>query len=254
VAPRKKTADELEERIAQSLRRARIRFRRDGALGGVVGDFVVVMPDGREMMIQAEEDPAEESELVSRAAGWKLASGADRALVVVPQGGHHSAERGVVRASDLVDVLRAEMKREPGGPIARKRPAPPRRVILAAMPFAAEFDDVFFVAMVPAARAVDAVCKRVDREEFEGDIIAKIRRRLRTSLAVVADVSGGNANVLYEVGFAHARKVPTIHICCTPLAELPFDVRNLNTLKYERGQTHNLRPKLARRLKAVVGA
>ena len=60
---------------------------------------------------------------------------------------------------------------------------------------------------------------------------------LRRSSAVIADLSESKPNVLYEAGLAHALKRPSVHICSTPIADLPFDVRNWNTIFCRRGQT-----------------
>jgi hypothetical protein len=51
------------------------------------------------------------------------------------------------------------------------------KIMAAVMPFSEAFDDVlYFVAMAHAAESVGAVCKRVDKEEFEGDIVQRISR------------------------------------------------------------------------------
>jgi hypothetical protein len=120
------------------------------------------------------------------------------------------------------------------------------------MPFAAEYDDVFFVAMVPAAQDLNATCIRVDQEEFVGDIPSRIKKDIKRSSAVIVDLSGAKPNVLYEAGFAHALGKPTVHICSTPVKDLPFDVSHDNTLVYSTGQTYKLKEKLLNRLKAVL--
>jgi nucleoside 2-deoxyribosyltransferase len=83
-------------------------------------------------------------------------------------------------------------------------------------------------------------------------VVERIKRLIKESSAVIADLSEAKSNVLYEVGYAHALKRPTIHICSTPLEQLPFDVRNWNTITYVKGQTHKLKTDLARRLKAIL--
>ncbi|MGB7540127.1 MAG: hypothetical protein WBM17_16415, partial [Anaerolineales bacterium] len=132
-------------------------------------------------------------------------------------------------------------------------PASSKRMIFAAMPFASEYDDTYFIAMSHAAEQVGADCKRVDLKEFSGDIVTEIKRLIQSSVAVIVDLSEAKPNVLYEAGYAHALKKPTVHICSTPLSELPFDVRNWNTIPYRRGQTALLKEPLVRRLKAVMG-
>lgn len=120
------------------------------------------------------------------------------------------------------------------------------------MPFAAEFDDVFLIAMTHAAASIGATCKRVDQEDFSGDIVLEIKSLIQQSTAVIVDLSGARPNVLYELGYAEGLRKPIVNICSSPLAELPFDVRNWNVLAYAAGQTHKLREPLARRLQAVV--
>jgi nucleoside 2-deoxyribosyltransferase len=110
----------------------------------------------------------------------------------------------------------------------------------------------YFVAMSFAAEQVGAACKRVDETEFTGDIVQEIKRLISESVAVIVDLSEGRANVLYETGYAHALEKPTVHICSTDFSQLPFDVRNWNTIKYNRGQTTLLKQPLAERLGKVI--
>jgi hypothetical protein len=138
---------------------------------------------------------------------------------------------------------------------AKRRKKPQRekdRIVFAAMPFDRKYDDTFFVAMTYAAEKIDAVCRRVDKEEFAGDIVEEIKRLICASIAVIVDLSESRENVLYEAGFAHALRRPTVHICSTDLALLPFDVRNWNTISYKLGGTVALRRSLAKRLASAL--
>jgi hypothetical protein len=162
--------------------------------------------------------------------------------------------RGVIKVDAVVPTLRKLFLRPeaPARRAAEPEPESARRMVFAAMPFASEYDDTFFIAMSYAARRVGATCKRVDRAEFSGDIVEEIKRLIAASAAVIVDLSEAKPNVLYEAGLAHALKKPTVHICSTPLTDLPFDVRNWNTIPYSRGQTVKLQEPLARRLQAVM--
>jgi hypothetical protein len=103
-----------------------------------------------------------------------------------------------------------------------------------------------------AAEEVGAVCTRVDRREFQGNVVDEIQSLIRESIAVFVDLSEAKPNVLYETGYAHALKKPCIHICSTPLEKVPFDVYQWKTTKYSPGQTHKLGKELAQRLKEVL--
>jgi nucleoside 2-deoxyribosyltransferase len=106
--------------------------------------------------------------------------------------------------------------------------------------------------MLPAAQIVGATCTRIDHQEFVGDIVAEIKRSIEASVAVIADLSESRPNVLYELGYADARTKPTIQVCSTDLNQLPFDVRNVSTIAYTRGQSRQLQESLAQRLAAIV--
>ena len=69
---------------------------------------------------------------------------------------------------------------------------------------------------------------------------------------IIADISESRPNVLHEVGFAEALKIPVIQICSTPINQLPFNVRNNQTIQYSIGQSARLRKKLEERLKALL--
>jgi hypothetical protein len=70
------------------------------------------------------------------------------------------------------------------------------------MPFAPEFDAVYEVIQ-RAARDSDFDCARADKEKALGLITHGIIMDILLADIVVADISGFNANVLYELGVAH---------------------------------------------------
>jgi hypothetical protein len=164
---------------------------------------------------------------------------------------------GVISVSEVATTLgRVEVKRDFGTSPMMMEPYGPLRApdinVFAAMPFAEEYEDVFFVAMAYAAEQAHAVVRRTDQEPFEGDVVGRIHTLIEQSTAVIADLSEAKPNVMYEIGYAHALRRPTVAICSTPLEDLPFDVRNWNVLPYKKGKTHELRERLAKRLKASV--
>jgi hypothetical protein len=250
------TETELIERLAAELRRANIPFLREVAIGGAVADLFVPAPDGRKFVIEVkawDKSPGFRNRAAHQADLIKQALDADHAFVVIRSLERSSVQQGVITPSRLVPVLREQLSRD--APTRSRRGVEPQaaaRHVFAGMPFDGRYDDTFWVAMVPAARSVGAVCKRVDQEEYSGDIVAKIQELIRESVAVIVDLSEANANVLYEAGFAHALNKPTVHVCSTPLGELPFNVARWNTIAYKRGRTHLLTEPLARRLRAAL--
>ena len=67
------------------------------------------------------------------------------------------------------------------------------------MPFDASFDDVYDLGIKPAANSAGAYCERVDEQIFEGSILARVYNQIAKADLIVADMSGRNPNVFYEV-------------------------------------------------------
>jgi hypothetical protein len=248
------TSARFQQRVEETLHKAKIQFVTKPFIAGLRPDILVTSPDGRVTIVETKVWKAT-PENIARARQqvrlYREATRSSRAFVVLKSLKRSLPKKGVVRRRDLPALLRSafsstEVKGRQGA-IGKAR-----GMVFAAMPFSPSYGDVYFVAMAQAAKESGLECRRVDRQEFEGDIVDEIKRMIRESRAVIADLSGGKPNVLYEVGFAHALGRPTIHICSGPLSKLPFDVRNWRTLEYKRGQTHRLARILAKRLRAVL--
>nr|DAJ23530.1 MAG TPA: CMP/hydroxymethyl CMP hydrolase [Caudoviricetes sp.] len=64
-----------------------------------------------------------------------------------------------------------------------------------------------------------------------GTMTAAIIQRVYNSELVIANLTGNNPNVMYEVALRHASAKPIIHIT-ENVAELPFDVNDQRTIQY----------------------
>ena len=106
--------------------------------------------------------------------------------------------------------------------------------------------------MSDAAVSVGATCIRIDKEYFQVDIVQELRQDIKERIAIIADISEANPNVLYEVCFSHGVGRPAIHLCSTPLEKLPFDLKTWKTISYKKRQTYALKGKLAKALKGVL--
>jgi hypothetical protein len=248
---------ELTERISSILNNAGLAFDREPVVGGLRPDFLVYGPRGETVVLEVKpwaDEPGSLSRALNQIAHYKRATGANSAFVVAAHHGTASSSSGVVPLAGLVEAINGEFRKLIPEQRSLKPVSGARPTVFAAMPFSADYDDVFFVAMAYAAENVGAACVRVDKEEFSGDIVSKLQGMIRESVALIADLSEARPNVLYETGFAHALAKPVVHICSTPLTDLPFDVRNWATLGYQRGRTHEFREKLRSRLASIIGS
>lgn len=73
---------------------------------------------------------------------------------------------------------------------------------------------------------------RADKVSDPGEITEQIFQYLRDAEVVIADLSGANANVMYELGLRHTRDLLTIQI--GEYGHLPFDVNTIRTIQFRR--------------------
>ncbi|WP_432126819.1 hypothetical protein [Streptomyces sp. bgisy082] len=95
---------------------------------------------------------------------------------------------------------------------------------------------IFEQVIAPACERYGITVVRADRIAHAGDINEQICRRVIESDLVIADVSGGNPNVMYELGLRHVTGKPTIHI--GEAGQLPFDIASIRTIRYQRSRSH----------------
>jgi hypothetical protein len=245
---------DFEKLIADQLRDAGIKFAMQKAIAGLAPDFIVYAPDGRQFIVEIKNwaFPGLTTEASRQAQHYQHAANVDGAFVVIPSLKRNSPAKGVVTLDGLVPALQAELENTKTRSSPREATTSLDKLVFAAMPFAPQYEDVFFIAMRYAAEQAGAVCDRVDRREFQGNVVDEIQRLIRKSVAVFVDLSEAKPNVLYETGYAHALKKPCIHICSTTVEKLPFDVAQWKTTFYHPGQTHKLAKELAQRLKAIL--
>jgi Holliday junction resolvase len=251
---------ELKTEIFQILSKMGLEVISRPAVGVIVPDFLVRFPDQTYAIFEVKGWTSRQQNIArakQQAKYYRKATGAAHAFLVIRDLKKSFVNEGVVSARDLPflvnDLAKTRQKKtKVSARLTSLYSIEEVPKIIAAMPFSEEFDDVYFIAMSDAAVSVGATCIRIDKEYFQGDIGQKLKQDIKDSIAMVADISGANPNVLYEVGFSHGVGKPTIHICSTALEELPFSVKTWQTISYGKGQTYALKGKLAKALKEVL--
>jgi hypothetical protein len=102
--------------------------------------------------------------------------------------------------------------------------------VFVAMPFAKEFDDTFHFGIQSPVRKVGFLCERIDQETFTGDVLERIKQKIETASMVIGELTGYNANVYLEIGYAWGKGRPTILLT---KEEPKFDARGQKILRYE---------------------
>jgi len=96
-----------------------------------------------------------------------------------------------------------------------------------------DYDRVYAEMIRPAVEAAGLRCQRGD--DFSGALIHKeILRAVVTADVMIADVSNGNANVMYELGIRHALR-PSVTITISS-SRLPFNISHNFAILYRLGR------------------
>ena len=105
--------------------------------------------------------------------------------------------------------------------------------LFVAMPFSIEMEDVYEYGIQNAARKTGFLCERADLSAFTGDVMDWVRKRIRSTSLLIAELTGANANVYLEVGYAWGVGVKTV-LLVQESDQLKFDVRGQRCIVYTR--------------------
>lgn len=114
------------------------------------------------------------------------------------------------------------------------------------MPFDKAFDDVYTFGIKQTCEELNTYCERVDEQIFHERILDRIYNQIAKSDILVADMTERNANVFYEVGYAHGLGKNVI-LLTQNADDIPFDLKHFPHIVYG-GQIKNLREQLTTRL------
>ncbi len=266
-----KNERELMAEVEKLLREGKWKFKKETVVGEARADFLVTTESGDRIVLEVKawkSNPENTVRALHQAQRYKELCKAEAAFVITPagEGISLSAGGGVVAVTDLVTTLttfqqqlaatKTSSKKSGKKQSATPPPTPPHppspKKVFASMPFAMQYDDTFLVAIQPAAINLGAIAERVDHNGQAGNVITQIQTMIKAAKVIVADLSESRPNVLHEVGYAEALGKSVIQICSTPSSDLPFNVRNNQTIQYSIGQTAKLRKRLETELQKVI--
>lgn len=127
-----------------------------------------------------------------------------------------------------------------------------RSDIFMIMPFAESFSPIYRDVVRPVC--LELLLTVIRGDEFtstQGSVIEEVWSALNNCKFVIAEITGGNDNVYYELGIAHTLNKPAILITQAQRPdEVPFDIRHLRYITYEN--TEAGRAVLRDQLKAAI--
>jgi hypothetical protein len=122
------------------------------------------------------------------------------------------------------------------------------------MPFGLPFDRYYQNIFEPAITSLGLNSIRADSLFRSSPIMVDIWRFVRESRVLLADLSGKNPNVFYELGLAHAIGKPVI-LVSTAIEDIPFDLRGLRVLIYDKDNENwgsDLKKRIQKSLKETI--
>ena len=124
------------------------------------------------------------------------------------------------------------------------------------MPFGGWFDNYYLNIYVPAIEEAGLLPTRADDIYRPSTIIQDIWELTRNSKLVLADLTGKNANVFYELGLAHALAKPAVLITET-MEDVPFDLRALRVIEFDKNHPdwgNGLKEKIKNSIKETLNS
>lgn len=103
------------------------------------------------------------------------------------------------------------------------------------MPFGGDFDEIYRQIYVPALESVGLTPLRADEIYNNRPIAQDIHHSIHNAQVILADVTGKNPNVNYELGAAHALGKEVI-ITTANGNDVPSDYRHIKYIEYHRGE------------------
>lgn len=100
------------------------------------------------------------------------------------------------------------------------------------MPFGGWFDRYYQEIYVPAIKEAGLEPIRADELFNTGSVVEQIWEQIDKSKVLLADLTGKNPNVFYELGLAHAAQKPVVFTAAS-IEDVPFDLRHLRVIVYE---------------------
>jgi hypothetical protein len=107
-----------------------------------------------------------------------------------------------------------------------------KRTCFVAMPFRADLNYFYLYIQYHLQERHGIHAERGDHRILTKALIDKVREQILSADVILADVTGGNPNVLYEVGLAHAFSKPVIFLTQDRPEDAPVDIRQFEFIVY----------------------
>lgn len=122
-----------------------------------------------------------------------------------------------------------------------------------AMPFRPELNFFFLYMRQFLHDRCSLDAERGDAQILTAPLAEKIRQQIRKADLVIADITGANPNVFYEVGLAHAANIPVLFLTQDPPEQVPVDVRQFEFIIYDLSKHEDFLTRLETAIRLMSG-
>ena len=218
---------ELNNQVISVLNEKDLTYKNQVFVGNFLSDFYIQSNSGAAAVFEVKPWEATEENLkraTNLANSIMNTSGSPNSFVVLPGSFKTPENSNVVSINEFPNFVSNILNQNLEETFADKLTVeePPEKYIFVAMPFSPKFDDAFNYGIQTAAKECGFKAIRSDKEYYSDSAVKKIKEWIKGSEGIVADISGANANVFYEVGYAEASDKKRIQICSTKINKVPF--------------------------------
>jgi hypothetical protein len=162
------------------------------------------------------------------------------------------------QAARIPPSVRLQLRAGPGllpGTVPGIEPEPVEekegKYIFVIMPLKADFDSVYKTIRTACGRFPGVTFDRADDWSKTGRITDQIIEALKTADLIIADITGPNPNVMYELGYAHALDKNVIVLNADRAS--PFDVQDYRQILYTAEDLPSAGESLTRFVQTALG-
>lgn len=146
----------------------------------------------------------------------------------------------IERHSDKIRVLDVSSDDLPigqGSPksakVLREAGVKPTDTCFVMQPFSPPLGDYYEKIYAPAIEKAGLRAVRADADIFgTGKIMDQVWDGINAAKVLVAELTGRNPNVFYELGLAHALEKPVVLVCADGRDDVPFDLQHIRVIYY----------------------
>lgn len=122
------------------------------------------------------------------------------------------------------------------------------------MPFRPEFNYFYLFLKGALEEKYGIRVERGDTKVLTQELMKKVADQITGAAFLIADITGNNPNVFFEIGIAYAKDKPIIFLTQDPPKDAPVDIRQYEFIHHDLNRHEEFLSKLDNAIRNVLGA